>query len=177
MTKSHALDHVMGVWFGAMALTALFVGLSPAQEAVASVNHKAPLRVWYATAAEKHCMVQTALGEATPNHKAETIAIMRGMLRRREMGRWGNLCGVAKAPKQYSTFNNRKMPKKPKKPSKQYQRYAAWAELALMAGPNRFDSYWHGKAMKKLYGRNRPYWAKACKETVQIGGATMCRMV
>lgn len=175
--KSPALDHVMGVWFGALALTALFVGLSPAPEAVAAVNRGTPRILAGITPAERHCMVQTAIGEATPNHKAEVIAIMRGMLARRAAGRWGNtICSVVKAKAQYSVWNDRAMPKKPRKPSKQYRKYSAWADLAVMAGPSRFDHYFHGKAMKKLYGRSRPYWARACVETVRIGGATMCRM-
>lgn len=175
--KSPALDHVMGVWFGALALTALFVGLSPAPEAVAAVNRATPRIHTGITPAERHCMVQTAIGEATPGHKAEVIAIMRGMLARRASGRWGStICSVVKAKAQYSVWNDRAMPKKPKKPSKLYKRYSKWADLAVMAGPSRFKFYWHGKAMRKLYKKPRPYWAKACVETARIGGATMCRM-
>jgi hypothetical protein len=176
--NSGALDHIMGVWFGVLALTALFVGLSPAPEAMASVSPQAPVvRSERLSAAERHCMVQTALGEATPGHKAEVIAIMRGMLARRASGRWGNtICSVVKAPRQYSVWNDRKMPGKPKKPGKLYKRYSQWADVALAAGPSRFKFYWHGKAMRKLYKKPRPYWAKSCVETVKVGGATMCRM-
>lgn len=178
LVTNATVDHVMGAWFGVVFLTAIFVALTPAQEAAASVSPKARVsRGAYATTSEKHCMVQTALGEATPGHKAEVVAIMRGMLARRASGRWGNtICSVVKAPRQYSVWNDRKMPGKPKKPGKLYRKYAAWADLALMAGPSRFENYYHGATMKRLYGRSRPYWAKACRETVKIGGATMCRM-
>lgn len=176
-TKSHALDHVMGVWLGALTLATVFVALSPADEAVAATSPRAHVsRGVYATAAEKHCMVQTALGEATPGHKAEVIAIMRGMLKRRAMGRWGDLCGVALAKKQYSTFNNRAMPKKPRKPSKLYRKYSQWADLALIAGPSRFDHYIHPKTMVRLYRKKYPKWWKACKETAYVGAAKFCRM-
>lgn len=174
--KSDAVDHVMGAWFGIVILAAIFVALTPAQEATAAVHRETPRVHAGITAAERHCMVQTALGEATPGHKAEVIAIMRGMLKRRQTGRWGDLCGVVKARKQYSVWNDRRMPKKPKKPGRLYRQYSAWADLAIMAGPSRFTHYYHGKAMRQLYGRSRPYWAKACVERVKVGGATMCRM-
>jgi len=171
------IDHVMGVWFAALALAALFVGLSPPEEAAAAVNRSTPRVQAGITPAERHCMVQTAIGEATPGHKAEVIAIMRGMLKRRAMGSWGpTICHVAKAPRQYSTFNNRSMPKKPRKPSKMYRRYSQWADLAVMAGPSRFDHYVHPKTMVKLYGKKYPKWWRACKETRVVGAAKFCRI-
>ena len=52
-----------------------------------------------ATPIERHCIIATAIAESTPYARAETIEIMRNILRRREMGTWGSTaCAVVTAP-------------------------------------------------------------------------------
>lgn len=170
-------DYLASWWISFLIVATIFAWLGRTQEVFAMSGENGKIKSYYVTDAERNCMVQTAIGEATPNNKKEIIAIMRGMLKRRESGRWGDdMCSVVLSKKQYSVWNNKKLPKKPKRPNAQYKRYAALVDKALVAGPSRFDHYWHGKAMRKLYGRSRPYWARACVETVMVGQATLCRM-
>jgi hypothetical protein len=177
MAKTYSwVDHVVSWWIAFLLLSAIFLWLMQGKEVLASTKPAERVKSSIATDYEKHCMIQTALGEATPGNKKEVIEIMRGMLTRRASGRWGDLCGVVNAHKQYSVWNNKRMPAPPRKQSKRYRQYAKWAELALNAGPSRFDHYYHKKAMMALYNKKKPYWARQCVETARIGTATFCRM-
>jgi spore germination cell wall hydrolase CwlJ-like protein len=145
---------------------------------VAAVSPNQNLKGWGLTENERHCMVVTIMGEATPNNKQEVIAIARNILRRKEMRRWGSsICSVTLAPKQYSVWNNKRMPSKKRVGgSKQYKQYNAWVSEALSRGPMRHDHYWHPKTMKALYGYSNPRWARNCIVKERIGHATFCTL-
>lgn len=165
-------------WFGAILLVTAYAAIQPTFGRVDPYKEPPALSVRAtATDIERHCIIATAIAEATPNAKAETIEIMRNILRRREMGVWGKTaCAVVTAPKQYSAWNDRLLPGVPAKPGAQYRLYSEWLDDALAMGPNPWSHYIHPKTMEMLYGYRYPRWWSACVETKMIGDAEFCRM-
>jgi hypothetical protein len=168
----------MYAWFGAILTVTAYAAIQPTFGPVEIVQDAPVIRNFRiaATPIERHCIIATAIAESTPMAKTETIEIMRNILRRREMGTWGaTACAVVTAPRQYSAWNDRMLPGVPAKPGAQYRLYSEWLNEALEAGPNQWSHYYHGKAMRILYGKDAPKWASNCAQTQLIGDATFCR--
>lgn len=178
--QAHLLDasrFIFGFLVPALAFYAMYFALvEDRNEAVASVSPKSSISGEFLSPAERHCMILTILGEATPNSRAEVIGIARNILRRKAMKRWGNsVCSVTLSPRQYSVWNDRSM-KRYKYNKKQYQKYSMWVSEALSRGPSRHDHYWHPKTMKTLYGFSNPRWSKKCVVKERIGHAIFCQV-
>lgn len=163
--------------FGLLVGMAVIVGMAPV-EATASVQPRAVVRenrIADLSVADRNCLVQTALGEATAHSKVEAIAIMRNILKRRQMGRWGRtVCQVVKAKAQYSCWSGRKIPGRSK--SAIYRKYDGWASIAIARGPSQYTHYIHPVTLAKLYGKSRPGWWKSCRATSKVGAALFCTM-
>lgn len=174
--KNELLSGGMFATFGGLVALTVVVWMNPI-EATASLP-KASEGVYRGVAisvTERHCLVLTAMGEATAGSKTEAVAIMRNILKRKQL-KWGGsgICQVVKAKAQYTMWTGRKIPRKTKNPSKNYLKYNGWASIALARGPSQWTHYYHGKTMQKLYGKSRPKWA-ARMTCSKVGAATMCR--
>jgi hypothetical protein len=175
--KSELLTLAMYSWFGAILAVTIYAAVQPSFGTRISAPISVPTVATTVTDIERHCIIATAMAEATPNARGETIEIMRNILRRREMGKWGKTaCSVVTAPRQYSAWNDRMLPGVPVKPNELYQIFDRWLDEALKLGPSRWTHYIHPGTMLVLYGKKYPKWWSSCVETEVIWTAEFCRM-